>query len=338
LHLQCAVLDLSFAQEKLDYLLVHASAIDPGYHELKESCESAVEACLEKLSRLKALAYDDIAAQARSRKRKMVEAARSDVPLTMTLPDTVFEGHDLQDACVRLLNTHSFGYIAGYDASTRQYKIVLDEDDMVEYHPFHDFVLVAPEKKDRILVVIGEVCRSQTGTLIGIDGDDRIVKIGDDIRFFHASCIAKIRELSVAAQAPSRKMAAVSDVVPHEFPALLPDPVDKGEILHDVCVRLKNTNLSGYIADYSASTRLYELLLDNGMVEYHTFGDFEFVPPAKKDMVKVVSGLSYCKTGKLLGIDGDDRIIKIGDDIIIKRASCIVKIRELPAIPSFASA
>lgn len=196
LQLQCATFDLSFAVEKLEYVRGHAS-MTPEYHELLHSCELAVETCSEKLTRFKALAYDDLVASAQSRKRKMVEAAASDVRLTMPLPDAVVEvGHDLQDACVRLLNTRYFGYISDYDSSTRQYKIVLDADDMVEYHPFQDFALVAPKKNDRILVVIGEGCRSQTGKLIGIDGDDRILKIGEDIRIVHASCIAKIRELS----------------------------------------------------------------------------------------------------------------------------------------------
>lgn len=186
LQLRCATFDLSFAVEKLEYVRGHAS-MTPEYHELLHSCELAVETCSEKLSRVKALAYEDIVASARSRKRKV------DDSFDASSPQPSIEGLNLQDLCVQF-PFGCEGYIAGYDASTKQYKVVKDRYDMVEYFDMSEFNLVTPRKKDLIRVVKGELSPSD-GALIGIDGDDRIVKIGEDIRILHASCIAKIRDL-----------------------------------------------------------------------------------------------------------------------------------------------
>lgn len=46
--------------------------------------------------------------------------------------------------------------------------------------------------------------------------------------------------------------------------------------------------------------------------------ELEIIPPRKSDRVKIVGGQYRGSTGKLIGIDGSDGIVKIDDNLDVK--------------------
>lgn len=54
-----------------------------------------------------------------------------------------------------------------------------------------DMEIVAPKKNDKVKILHGEF-RGSIGKLIGIDGVDGIVKIGDDVRVLEMDTLGKL--------------------------------------------------------------------------------------------------------------------------------------------------
>ena len=67
---------------------------------------------------------------------------------------------------------------------------------VVEHVTRDEFSIVAPLKKDKLLIIKGDH-RGATGSLIGIDGTDGIVKMtsNSDIKILDLECCAKIADL-----------------------------------------------------------------------------------------------------------------------------------------------
>jgi len=95
---------------------------------------------------------------------------------------------------VRLLVTGKAGTIVDASAAPT-YTVEVAGGGGVEKVNREELAVVAPLKKDRLIILKGEH-RGSTGTLIGIDGTDGIVKMtaNSDIKILDLECCAKLAE------------------------------------------------------------------------------------------------------------------------------------------------
>lgn len=58
--------------------------------------------------------------------------------------------------------------------------------------------------------------------------------------------------------------------------------------------------------------------------------EIEIVPPRKADKIKIMGGAQRGATGKLIGIDGTDGIVKVDDTLDVKILDMVILAKLVP--------